>query len=179
VINGLTGHTAKQMLRELDAPMAMDQCGIMGRGLRCLINEESTPDLVVIMAGTNDLGMHRSVDETFADVCQLHAACHACGVPTFAVSPPHYAKRPECARLSQMLRAWSQQESMVKGFLDIEELVPSSAMQFWDADKLHFSAAGCQHLGRKLALPISKLIDDDDDAGSPPRKFFAAIRGGA
>jgi len=182
VINGLTGHTAKQMLRELDAPMAMDQCGIKGRGLRCLIGEEGTPELVIIMAGTNDLGMHRDVAETFADICQLHAACHARGVPTFAVSPPHYAKRPECARLSQMLRRWSQQEPMVKGFMDIEELLPSSALQFWDADKLHFSAVGCQQLGRKLSQPIAKILeqaDSDEDTGSPPRKFLAAIRGGA
>lgn len=179
VINGLTGHTAKQMLRELDAPMAVDQCGKPGRGLRCLISEEQ-PELVVIMAGTNDLGMHWDVAETFASICQLHAACHAQGVPTFAVSPPHYAKRPECARLSQMLRAWSQQEPMVKAFMDIEELVPSSAMQLWDADKLHFSVAGCQELGRKLSRPISKMLErpesssDEETTSSPPRKFFAA-----
>jgi len=175
-ICGQTGHTAKQMVRELDAQMTTDQMGMHGKGLRCMIREGA--ELVVIMAGTNDLGSHFDPCDTFQNICQLHAACHDLGVPTLAVAPPHFAKRPEQARLTQMLKTWAEQEPLVKGFVDIEEFVPHSARQLWDFDKLHFSPMGSQQLGRQLSHRIAKLLDTDD-TGSPPRKIFAGNAGGA
>merc|ERR1719217_490977 len=108
------------MLRELDAPRATDNFGGVGKGLRYMINEGQNPELVVIMAGTNDLGFNRPVAEIFRDICALHAACHERGVATLCVSPPHFAKRAEQAKLTELLRKWAEKEPLVKGFVDID-----------------------------------------------------------
>merc|ERR1712136_727632 len=55
LVNGLSGLTAREMVAKARHPAVPDCTGKVGKGLDVLLNRK--PDLVIIMAGTNDLGM--------------------------------------------------------------------------------------------------------------------------
>merc|ERR1719456_588140 len=79
---GLCGLTAVEMARGLDSPQLQDNFGRVGPGLRHLLAEQDPFDLVIIMAGTNDLGgRHSSAEEVLASLKSMHAACWAKGTP--------------------------------------------------------------------------------------------------
>ena len=81
VVSGHSGKTAEEMVAALDSSIR-DVVGFEGRGLTRILDEDVASDLVIIMAGTNDMGMGAAPDTIVKHIAQLHAACHSRGVPT-------------------------------------------------------------------------------------------------
>mmetsp|Transcript_44085 Transcript_44085/g.80528 ORF Transcript_44085/g.80528 Transcript_44085/m.80528 type:complete len:229 (-) Transcript_44085:186-872(-) len=168
--DGLSGLTAGTMVAKMHSHSIQDVTGRSHRGLA--VHLQSRPDLVVLMAGTNDIGKGSSPEETMHHIATLHQQCHAMGIPTIAVAPPSLASgavRQKRDRLARMLHQWSQQNSdCVLSFEDAEAAVPRGTRGFWESDELHLSPNGSRELGAKLAshvahtLPELGLADGED-----------------
>mmetsp|Transcript_56375 Transcript_56375/g.163545 ORF Transcript_56375/g.163545 Transcript_56375/m.163545 type:complete len:418 (+) Transcript_56375:72-1325(+) len=164
---GHSGHTAQEMVADLDSSAVEDVGGLISRGLRSALAElPAPPDLAVIMAGTNDIGSGSQPSAVIDDIGKLHAVCHAAGVSTVALAPPAAPKAPsgssfERARtaLVDSMRLWARSTPATKAVVNPAELVPASdGSGAWDPDKLHLGPAGSKRLGSKLALLIAPLL---------------------
>lgn len=164
LICGHSGHLAAEMVANLDNGRVKDVASRFGKGLRCILQEEQTPELVLIMAGTNDLGKGRKAKDIFQDVCRLHAECHARRIRTVALAPPSapFARgtpwEASRSRLKDLLAMWAKSNPFVVAFIDPSELVPPTATGAWDPDRLHFSPEGSKLLGRCLAPLVLPLL---------------------
>jgi len=173
---GHTGHQASEMVANLDSERVEDIARRCGKGLRRLLDEEPALDLVIVMAGTNDIGYERFPREVFADVRQLHAACHARGIRTIVLPPPpapvgagtKWEQRQ--VQVKELLAEWARSSPFVAAFIDPGELVPPSVGSAWDPDSLHYSPAGSRLLGRRLAPLLLPMLSKATPAAlSTPR----------
>lgn len=164
---GHSGHTAEQMVANADKLAVEDVGGRLGKGLRrCLDEAVHRPDLVLIMAGTNDLGRHADPSRVLEDLVKLHGICHSRGVPTVAIAPPQAPRAPKGSafevsrsRLQSILSHWVHGAAGAAAFVDPAELVPAVAGgACWDPDGLHLSPAGQRLLGKRLSTILSPLL---------------------
>lgn len=175
---GLSGHTAAEMVRELDFKVAgPDMAMLTGKGLRCILGE-TRQDLVLIMAGTNDLGRGVKPPKVLEEVCRLHVACHAMGVPTVVIAPPPLAPRAQGRpveqrkELTELLSAWAKSTSGVAAFINPGLLLGNAAASHcYDPDGLHFSPAGSKRVGEWLAALVAPILLK---SGKAPAKERAA-----
>jgi len=175
---GHSGHTAAEMVANLDASGVLDVGGVSGKGLgRILDDEAQLPrDLVLIMAGTNDLGKNRSPQAIFGDICRLHAACHSRNVQTVALVPPEAPCAPRGSvfeearqRLRRLLTDWAGSTQGVSAAVDASELMRAVlGAPVWDPDGLHFSPKGSQLVGQRLASIVAPLILGAANLAVPP-----------
>mmetsp|Transcript_23138 Transcript_23138/g.60799 ORF Transcript_23138/g.60799 Transcript_23138/m.60799 type:complete len:263 (-) Transcript_23138:289-1077(-) len=160
LVNGLSGLTAREMVTTAPHPAVPDCTGKVGKGLDVLLNQK--PDLVIIMTGTNDLGMGVSPQAILADVVRLHQACHARGIPTVALAPSTVAQGPSTLgrqQLASLLRKWAKTTPSVVACMDMMDLVPHHGPSpHWDMDDLHLSARGSRALGRRLSDKLKHLV---------------------
>jgi lysophospholipase L1-like esterase len=156
-ICGLSGINAKQMAAEIDSPVCFDMYGQTGKGVGYLLDDEGPFDLVILMAGTNDVGLGTS-PLIRDNICILHSACHARGVPTLMIAPPHaigHLQRELCSCLQE----WAvRNPSMVMGFVNSEEVLPRFQRGHWEPDDVHFTAAGAATLGKHLASIVANIL---------------------
>jgi hypothetical protein len=177
---GLCGSTAVEMARGLDNQQLRDNFGRVGPGLRKMLTEEGPFDLVLIMAGTNDLGVPQSsCEDILESIAAIHRACWAAGTPTLALSIPESlvtgtTQYPECNQkwhaVNKGLADWGraaqgQNPCNRPFFVNTAELVafnPDACAQgLWDPDNLHFTAAGSKQFGTKLAPMIASDLPID------------------
>jgi len=162
---GLSGRTAEEMLVGQQAARIVDVVGHVGPGLARLLESE-TPNVVLILAGTNDLGQsltnNVSAKAILERVKQLHAICHHAGIATIAFSPPSLVEGPYRViqqKLATLIRDWARMEPMVVAHFDIEELVPRAFPSgLWDSDGIHMSMDGQHRLGRTLAQLVPSVL---------------------
>jgi lysophospholipase L1-like esterase len=159
---GLCGLTAKEMDEGRAESVLEPRCGPHGKGLERLLKDDGPWDLVVIMAGTNDLGAGAEIGRTQVHVARIHALCHDHGVPTVNVAPPssisivHMAQ--ERRRLADLMGTWARATPDVLFHVDSEEIIPRSATGMYEPDEIHFSARGSDELGRLLAPKIAAVL---------------------
>merc|ERR1712039_552926 len=88
---GLCGRTAAELARRADCRGIEDEFDRVGKGIQVILTEDPF-DLVLIMVGTNDLGMGYQSGDVIKNIKALHQFCHERGVPTVALSlPPNVA----------------------------------------------------------------------------------------
>mmetsp|Transcript_19016 Transcript_19016/g.34362 ORF Transcript_19016/g.34362 Transcript_19016/m.34362 type:complete len:358 (-) Transcript_19016:43-1116(-) len=170
---GLCAFTALDMVAEINSEQTRPDAAMqVGQGLaRLLDTTDPLPDLVLIMAGTNDLRKGADVQTTCRAVRELHAACHARGVPTIALAAP-LPQRAKQQKFSKLLSNWCKTQPWVMGFFDPEEMMPRSRRgRFWEPDTLHFTAVGSKHLGSKLAAALASVL-----LGPVPREIQASVQ---
>ena len=139
------------------------------------IEEELPPfDLVIILAGTNDLAHGYTSDEIFESVTGIHELALQKGCPkTLALGiPPSgwqaHSKdaRTLAASVNQKLEAWvayKQQSTAATSYylpFPIETFDRSSDL--WSPDTLHFSEAGYRYLGTELAPTVAEILSTDE-----------------
>eukprot|EP00971_Amphidinium_carterae_P169184 3352074-Amphidinium_carterae.1 len=90
---GLSGLTAQTMVAKGNNSHIMDIAGLPHKGLSLYLQHDM-PDIVLIMAGTNDLGQGQAPEEILRNVIHLHQQCHAVGVATVAIAPPTISSGP-------------------------------------------------------------------------------------
>jgi len=169
---GLSSLTAAELLEGVDSLRIRDGVGRRGVGLRRALQDNGSFDLVLIMAGTNDLGEPNDPHSIFEDICALHKVCHAHGVDTVALSVPpsgavlelkRYRKR--WGTLNSLLNDWvvSKRGEGVRLFVDTRAIVPFvEGSDLWEEDNLHLSKAGSTRLGAGLVPLLKPLL-----AGGP------------
>jgi len=163
---GFCGMTAVEMAQGVSSSQLQDIFGRTGPGLRHLLAENGSFDLVLIMGGTNDLGVPQSsAQEVVASLQTLHTVCRAVKTPSMTLSVPQSSvtgrsKYPEAKAkwhaINQALAAHSPE------FVDTSELLPfnkaSCARGLWDPDELHFTAAGSWEFGSGLAPLVAEFL---------------------
>jgi len=174
---GLCGLTAVDMARGLDSMQLQDVFGRVGPGLRKLLAEQGPFDLVVIMAGTNDVANPQlPAEEVLRSLKSLHEACWAVGTPTVALSVPEStvtgtSQFPQAKQkwhlINNTISAWAKAEqgdrSLVSPFfVNSARLVSfdqaARTRGLWDPDNLHFTAAGSREFGSKLAPIVASHL---------------------
>ena len=88
------------MLAAAEEPLVLETLGSRwGSGLLPLLSSPKPVDLVLLMAGTNDLAKS-SAQEIFSSLRGLHSVCHRAGVPSVALGIPDAGGR-SMARLGR------------------------------------------------------------------------------
>lgn len=152
---GLSGRTAEEMAAWIDGTL-IDVVGLQGKGLNRTLQEDGPYDLVVIMAGTNDMALGANEDRILGNLRLLHSACHQRGVPTISLAPPPapgkgIAREEARQHLVDLLEGFSHEMPGMVTCMDPSELMPSTQRHLWDEDGLHFSRVGSCVLGEGLA----------------------------
>lgn len=162
---GLNGLTGEDMATKMTSPAIRDVVGHTGKGLVQILNDEGQQDLVIIMAGTNDLGKGTSPEAIIQYIQQLHSACHEWMIPTIALSPPTVLTgfaRSMRPKLTAMIQSYAHRTPGVVAYFDVERLLPrSEAGGYWEPDELHFSPAGSHELGMRLAPTVLEQLKRD------------------
>mmetsp|Transcript_39606 Transcript_39606/g.109102 ORF Transcript_39606/g.109102 Transcript_39606/m.109102 type:complete len:427 (-) Transcript_39606:68-1348(-) len=167
-VNGLSGYTATLMARSVSEKGLVDLTRHVGWGVKRILREKGPFDLMLIMAGTNDLLRGHSPDSAFEAVKALHTACHNMGVRTVALSVPpgwrgmgeqDYAAR--WSRLNRLIRRWCGEGKVA--FVDVAKLVPYGKHNgFWAEDGIHFTPRGSELLATKLDPILRPFLEADD-----------------
>jgi lysophospholipase L1-like esterase len=166
---GLPGWTATTMMEYLDDGNV---------GLRSAVNGIDNPplSLVIILAGTNDIGFLTSsisvgvpdVDTCVKPILNLHKACLECNkqIRTLAVGIPGSAWQEMNAAASKLA---TDMNSSIKDFA--QQTYPEGSVTYtnfpfayeknndlWSSDGLHLSPKGYEQLGRGLAPVVRNIL---------------------
>lgn len=173
---GLPGWTASTMMEYLDDSSV---------GLRSAINGIRDPSLslVIILAGTNDIGMLTSsmsdvevgdVDNAIEPILSLHKACLeagnnesgsaprtlAVGIPGSAWQNMNPSAQKLCNDMNEALENFAS--SSYEGRLSFVKFPFGYARDDpkWSSDGLHFSPQGYEFIGTELAKSVKKILDN-------------------
>ena len=162
---GLPGWTSSSMVSEIDT----------SNGLRALLRRVvaatgEKASIVIILAGTNDLGYEVSSDPIINSIKKLHEVAHEEGVSTLAVSIPPSAwqsANDEASKLAlqtnEALKEWCNGCSMAYyASFPINAHKGSNDPNF-APDGLHFSPDGYKVLGDGLADAVYNVIQSYDE----------------
>jgi lysophospholipase L1-like esterase len=154
---GYPGYTSEHLLEDAD-----DE-----GGLRTMIRriQDPSPSLVILLAGTNDLGYRRSVEDIVKSITSLHQLCYQEGTPhTIAIGIPpsgyqhSFKEAAECvSQVNQKLQAFCESNNNKATFVPFPfEWAPND--DNWSSDGLHFSSKGYQVLGESLGPVVERMI---------------------
>ena len=167
-ICGLCALTARQMFLAADEESVSDLWRRSGKGLLRLLKNA---DLVLLMAGTNDLASSMA-SEIIESLRGLHSACHRRGVPTVALGIPDSGGRQlkrfpflgaTRREVNASLAAWVKaDEKKPEAFVNTMALLPygpkSREAGCWESDGVHFTSEGSRVLGWRLAQVLQPLM---------------------
>ncbi|KAL7572558.1 hypothetical protein ACA910_000378 [Epithemia clementina (nom. ined.)] len=165
---GIPGWTAEKFVEEKDHPE---------RGLRTIIknwpSSSSHLDLVIILAGTNDLGKPKESGHAIAkQVIELHKLCYQSGVPrtiVLAIPPSNFQVRSHKSRAMAAvangnLKIFAKQEpraTFVNYPFEFDKYDKQS-QKYWHSDGLHFSELGYKKLGQYLKPYVLEILNELD-----------------
>ncbi|CAJ1954477.1 unnamed protein product [Cylindrotheca closterium] len=153
---GFPGWTSEDLLKDADGP----------KGLRTTIsrNQEPPISLVILLAGTNDLGSSKSSSEISEGVISLHKLCLEEKVSnTIAIGIPSSFYQTLSSKASEVAKTANQG---IESFCESDPRAAYFPFPFeyskddgnWDPDGLHFSAKGYQVLGESLAPAVEDIV---------------------
>eukprot|EP00446_Apocalathium_sp_SHHI-4_P022023 CAMPEP_0177268726 /NCGR_PEP_ID=MMETSP0367-20130122/63967_1 /TAXON_ID=447022 ORGANISM="Scrippsiella hangoei-like, Strain SHHI-4" /NCGR_SAMPLE_ID=MMETSP0367 /ASSEMBLY_ACC=CAM_ASM_000362 /LENGTH=330 /DNA_ID=CAMNT_0018724373 /DNA_START=8 /DNA_END=997 /DNA_ORIENTATION=+ len=168
-ICGLSGKTAREMVATAETSL-VDIVGNRGKGLARAIDEDGPFDLVLIMAGTNDMGLGYQDSYVLQDLKVLHRVCHDRGVPTVALAPPPApcggsGREVQRRRFLYSLRATLLRTPGTVAVVDPADLVAAACSQLWEPDGLHFSPQGSRQFGHGLAELVAERLATPSPGG--------------
>eukprot|EP01127_Copromyxa_protea_P020276 TRINITY_DN6755_c0_g1_i2.p1 TRINITY_DN6755_c0_g1~~TRINITY_DN6755_c0_g1_i2.p1 ORF type:complete len:142 (-),score=29.48 TRINITY_DN6755_c0_g1_i2:74-499(-) len=109
-------------------------------------------DVVVLLAGTNDLGSRKASD-IIADLADLHTKIIDSGAHLLAVTIPllQFDTFKALTEKRTIVNDWIRENSIQASVLDLENLFPKGgddeSDEYWD-DGLHFSPKGYDYFGK-------------------------------
>lgn len=159
VFCGLSGITIEEMLQKKNAERITDVVNNVGSGLQWILDRDSEYDLVILMAGSNDIAKLAQPEQVMHRVAELHDICHRLAIPTVAIVPPTVPREPYATarwRLSQQMHSWANSTAGAASCFDIFMLLPRS-IDHWEEDELHLSPSGSKELGSRLAKEVKEL----------------------
>mmetsp|Transcript_44397 Transcript_44397/g.105164 ORF Transcript_44397/g.105164 Transcript_44397/m.105164 type:complete len:361 (-) Transcript_44397:208-1290(-) len=170
---GLCGFRATEMEAAAHSSVTQpDSAGHVGSGLAYILDSQACPDVVIIMAGTNDMAKGKDIGKALRSTRKLHSMCHSRGVPTVALAPPFHDHRKSLL-YAKLLSSWCRYQEDVLTFINPEDLVPRSAGgAYWGSDALHLTQAGYKAFGQSLAQALHSIFRQEfvDTSGAVPRQ---------
>ena len=155
---GFPGWTAENLLTEGDLPGSIDN----------IIEKAGSLDLVIILAGTNDLGFNRDSDEIFHSIRKLHEISHDRGVKTLALGIPPSAWQSQsksamdCAdAVNSRIQAWANSSDDLLSLVTFDHFPIKkfdAQSGYWSGDGLHFSPEGYRHIGESLGSIVAHIL---------------------
>ena len=184
VFKGFPGWTSSSLLREAGFAGVLDRAGKdrndvsqendekdNSRNLRNQQQEQEQLllppfDLVVVLAGTNDLAHGTSSDSIFESVRGIHELALEKGCTNtiaLGIPPSGWQARSEAARLlaasvNQKLDSWAAQEERVQ-YVPFPIQAFDRTSDVWAVDGLHFSETGYKFLGTSLAPIVAEILE--------------------
>mmetsp|Transcript_10873 Transcript_10873/g.22645 ORF Transcript_10873/g.22645 Transcript_10873/m.22645 type:complete len:234 (-) Transcript_10873:172-873(-) len=171
---GLPGWTSSAMEEYIDDPNV---------GLRSAVNEVSNPSLslVIILAGTNDIGMLTSsalsgvvdVKKAVEPILNLHRSCLECdsfirtlavGIPGSAWQESNENARVLCRGMNEALSEFASDGSCSSGRVSYVDFPSefergSCGGRKWCGDGLHLTPEGYETLGRGIASSVINALE--------------------
>ena len=155
---GYPGWTSDQLLENANG----------SGGLRTIIqnNKETNPmSVVILLAGTNDLGYERPVDDIVDSVVALHKLCYeesvshtiAIGIPPSSYQSVVKQAEEDCNEVNMKIQKYCESEPRATYF-PFPNTSWSRDDKRWSSDGLHFSAMGYQELGESLAPVVKEIL---------------------
>ena len=156
---GFPGWTATQMVETLNSHTGLATC----------LRASPPPSVVVLLAGTNDLGYCAGIDPNKArpvildPILSLHKTCHDLGIPTVAIGIPssaYQAMVPDAQALANAVNKGLEEFCQTE---DKATYVPfpfgfARGDKKWSPDGLHFSKEGYETLGIHLAPTVAQAL---------------------
>mmetsp|Transcript_15169 Transcript_15169/g.22202 ORF Transcript_15169/g.22202 Transcript_15169/m.22202 type:complete len:247 (-) Transcript_15169:25-765(-) len=128
-------------------------------------------DLLILLAGTNDLGYESDCDVIFKSITSLHEIAHSQGVRTVALGIPTSAWQAQCesaktlaSAVNSKLEAWADGDERGKNQGKLATFVPFPIREYardsglWSSDGLHFSKKGYEFIGECLSKPVAGIL---------------------
>lgn len=150
------------------------------------LNEKFPPpfDLVVVLAGTNDLKYSDNSDDIFQSIQTLHEMIRKLGTPTIALGIPPIGLLPRWwpihleATLSlihdvnEKLRSWAEStENPKTTFVRFPIQTVDQSSGLWNPDEMHLSKNGYELVGKSLAPIVAKILWEDSNGSSDREKL--------
>ena len=168
---GMPGWTAAQMVQSADDPLY---------GLRHKLKQVKDPpiSLVIILAGTNDLGYayQSAIEDSTSDIVSsietLHRMAHEQKVATLAVGIPtsRFQQQVSMARdlrmsINDHLSRWAKTTEGASYVSFPSDSVPDPEErpeedEFWSVDGLHLTGKGYAAMGKALAEAVEKVLKE-------------------
>jgi lysophospholipase L1-like esterase len=157
---GLPGWTTAQMIQELHG----------ARGLATLLEQQAPIHIVIILAGTNDLGYSLSNDDIIRNLMAMHDICWndpmqqiqrhviAIGIPPSAFQAQYSDVGDRVVALNQELAQWCARQPERITYVPFPIPFWDRNDDRWSQDGLHFSPKGYQALGESLAPIVRDVL---------------------
>lgn len=134
-------------------------------------------DVVLLLAGTNDLAYGFTADHIVQNLIQLHQYCsnnHVAHTVAIAIPPSAYQASVDsaailAASINQKLKLWSEQVSRVTFVpfpFEYNKYNDKNITKLWHTDQLHFSELGYRMLGTSLAPIVDEILQKLDSHGN-------------
>ena len=125
-------------------------------------------DLVIILAGTNDLAYSIEADPIFEDIKSIHnlaldkgcAHTLALGIPPSGWQERSEQARDMAASVNEQLESWATttNEQPTTTYLPFPIQTYDRTSDLWSPDGLHFSEKGYELLGNSLAPIVDEIL---------------------
>jgi lysophospholipase L1-like esterase len=128
-------------------------------------------DLVVVLAGTNDLAYSFESEEIFDSIRGIHEMALVLGCSTIAlgIPPSGWQAQSESARaladsVNEKLASWAEAPKPKTRAMTTTTYVPFPIRSFdrssdlWSPDGLHFSKSGYEFMGTSLAPIVAEIL---------------------
>ena len=167
---GFSGFTTRQLIDCMDLKSTPDVVPRSWPGLRHKLRISGPYDVVLILAGTNDLADQVTPAQLVRNTSILHAAAHAAGAKTVCMSIPESHAATKVTWLRKLreesnaaIKAWALSQPREKvHYADVAQIVPwddeATMAGLWEMDGLHMSAKGYEQFGRGLAPLIRDFV---------------------
>ena len=142
------------------------------------LNDELPPpfDLVVVLAGTNDLKYSANSDDIFQSIKPLHDMIRKLGTPTIALGIPPIGLLPRwwpihleptlslIRDVNEKLRSWAESTDNPKTtFVHFPIQTVDQSSGLWNPDEMHLSKSGYELVGKSLAPIVAKILWEDNN----------------
>ena len=152
ISEGVSGQCAVNMIQRLD---------------KCLnTNKKIKYDLVLILAGTNDIALVKDIQKIINSIIEMHEMCNNNGIKSLLMTIPECEKQNDQVIQKRNKINEAIKEYATKNDIEIFDLYEKFKFHslddkdkelYWN-DGLHFTPKGYQHLGQMLYESLTPLL---------------------
>lgn len=163
----MSGFTSGELLNKIDKFKVHDHCGMKACGVRAQLSNKQY-DAVLLMIGTNDLGVGVTLDELTENILSLRDICLQYCPKLILFTIPSSRSRSIIEEMNERIKEIVQKNSSNTYLFDCYLAFHQKNQEFinsnndntshnpFDYDGLHFSEYGSKYLGETI---FSKLVD--------------------
>lgn len=152
---GFPGWTSTTLLSDGGLPTIIDN----------ILSSVGNLDLVIILAGTNDLAYEPEPQPIFDAITGIHKIAHTKGCNTIAMSIPRSAWQDQSESASLLandvnskLESWAGENESLVSYVPFPIQEFDRKSDFWSPDGLHFSKKGYEKIGESLVPHVASIL---------------------